>query len=338
MRRLYFGCLLVLYPAAARATDVAAGETLYAEAALLIAEGKTEAACAKLDASYGASLQPKRLLEAADCYASLNKTASAWERYQTARGAAERYGNDEVAALAAERIARIEPQLTLIQLEISDELRKMPGLVIKINQKPIDPNSAVPVDQGTTLIDAEAPDHASFHAELTATERGVQRVRVDMEPRQKPMPAEATTVEPATAAASAPAHSEPPQHQRNVQQTAGYVVGGVGGLALVLGIGFNLKARSQAREANTLCLTGLPASSPCTVLTASDRQAREEQVQAVQSSATTSYVLLGVGAAAVATSGILILTASRGDKSNNAPQLSASFSDRHVALTLGGSL
>ena len=159
MRCLFLaGLVLLVCPATAHATDDAQAETLHAEAGALLDQGKLDEACPRFDDAYRASLRVAHLIDAADCYERAGKTGSAWERFRAASGASERYGEDDVGRVVDERRARLEPNLTLLTIEVAPAVRATPGLALKVNQRAVPLDLAVPVDPGTVTVDADAPE------------------------------------------------------------------------------------------------------------------------------------------------------------------------------------
>jgi hypothetical protein len=320
-------------PAAAQSGDRALAETLFADAKRLMTEGKLDQACPKFDDSYRAFPGTGTLINAAACYESAGKTATAWARYGEASGAAQRDGNQERLSYVKERRDALEPRLSKVKIEVSGDVRATPGLEIKINERLIPATAfglGVPVDPGKAVVSASAPQHVSVRRELDAVEGSEQTVTIDkLEKDPSAVPVSSTT-KPGAPGTDPPTEQEP--KTGSSQRTLGYIVGGVGVVGLGVGVAFNLMARSAADQADQHCLSGLPEGTPCTVSSDTQRQERESNVSDAATNATVSYVGLGVGAAAIATGIVLVVTAGGSDEK---PQRGARLAPWVSASQLG---
>src|SRR5687767_12500948 len=105
-RTLVVASLLLLLPAIARADgprDSLAAEVLFSEARALMKDGRWEEACPKLEASHSLDPALGTLLNLAECYAKVGRTASAWLRYREAAAVAVQQGQKEREGIARER-------------------------------------------------------------------------------------------------------------------------------------------------------------------------------------------------------------------------------------------
>src|SRR5688572_27022649 len=89
--------LTVTPPAHAQAENQAAARALFEEARDLAKAGNYSAACPKFEAANRLYASPGALLNLADCYEHLGRTASAWSQFGEAASVAERADRSDVA-------------------------------------------------------------------------------------------------------------------------------------------------------------------------------------------------------------------------------------------------
>ena len=275
------------------AQNRAIAEALFQEANKLAHDGELDAACKKFEASYALDPTLGTKLHSAACYQALGRTASAWAAYNEAASMAANAGDKRREKLARARIKKLEKGLPKLIIEVTEGID---GLRVEIDGHVLGSaglGTAFPIDPGTHEISVSAKERQPWSTTVSVTEgSSTETVHVpSLETVAKPEPTPAPDA-PATADTSADVTSD-----GSGQRTTGYVVGGVGVVALAAGGYFGLRAKSQASDADAHCdgkycdPTGLAGHDDA------------------RTSATISTVGFGVGLAAIATGVVLILTA-----------------------------
>lgn len=306
-----------LSPRVAHAGDKALAESLFEAGRSLMQQKKFTEACPKFEESQRQDPSPGTLLNLGECYEGLGKTASAWAEYKAAATMAQTMGRSAQEKAALERAARLEK--TLSKLEIDGPPSTIAGLTVKRDGDDIGVGSlgvALAVDPGDHQIEVSAPGYKTWSTKITVGKQATQKVSI---PALEQAPESAP-------AAPAAATSAPPTHDQGVattgsKRTIGYVVGGVGIVGIGVGTVFGLMASSQASSAKDD-----PSLCPGKVCTPAGRS----EIDSAKSKALISTIGIGVGAAALITGAVLVLTSGSG--STTAPANSAAL---HVTPALG---
>lgn len=229
--------------AAQAGANRAAAEALFEEGRRLMAEGKLVEACPKLESSQRLDPGVGTLLNLADCYAKLGRTASAWAAFREAGSAARAAGSAEREAVARERAAALEPQLsylTIVQW-------KGQSVTITRNGQPVDPamlDTPMPVDPGEHTIVAASPGKREWSTKVDVGPGG-QRASVTI-PILPDEPLVQVAPQPsAPEAAASPSAPSDGSTQRWLAVGAGVV--GVAGV--VIGTVFGVQAGSKWDDA-----------------------------------------------------------------------------------------
>lgn len=112
-------------------------------------------------------------LELAKCYESTRRPAAAWALYVEVAGADAFRGNKKREAEARARAAAIEPKLPRLLVSVSDEVKALPGLVVKLDGGAVQGfGTAVPVDPGGHVISASAPGKRAWERKVDVPEPG----------------------------------------------------------------------------------------------------------------------------------------------------------------------
>jgi hypothetical protein len=229
----------------------ALAEALFREARELMQAGRYAEACGKFAESQRLDPAGGTLLNLAVCHEAEGKTASAWAEFQEALAIARADGRQDRVDLASEHISALEPRLSKIVVDVSED--RPDGLLVSINRMTVGAagwGSAVPVDPGRVEIRAEAPGHVSFAKKLEISEAEELRVAIPRLVR----------------AQSAPASRVPeagPSVKREASgKTGAYVVGAVGVAALAVGGYFGVRAMREKSKADD---NGCDANSCSTV-------------------------------------------------------------------------
>jgi hypothetical protein len=315
---LLVACLLSPRGAVAQESKIAA-EALFDEGRQLMGEGKYAEACERFARSDELDPAPGTLLNLAECYEKLGRTASAWVTYRRGAALARTRAQTARERHATERAAAIEPELARLEIDVPDAAR-IEGLRILRGDTEVERASwgvAVPVDPGSIVIEASAPGRRSWQTTLSVTPKSAQLLTIPLLEVDGAAPPIATAESPESAPAPivttepapAPADVDPGSGQR----TLGFIVGGVGLVGLAVGGGFALSARSKNEDSKSFCRKDDP--NRCT---AEGVTLRED----AQTAGTIATVAFGLGLAAVAGGVVLIVT--------------APSSGQGAALSLGG--
>ncbi|HEY0468864.1 MAG TPA: tetratricopeptide repeat protein [Polyangiaceae bacterium] len=290
-------------------TKAAGAEALYEEARGLMKQGDFERACPKFKQSHELDPGGGTLLNLAECYEKQGKFASAWSTFKEALVVAQRDGRPERVEYAKKHLAVVEPKLSKITIEVSSEANE-PGLMVTLDGAPLGAAAwgvGMPVDPGTHQVSASAPGKSSFE----------QRVEIESGSTTLKIPklASAGATRPVdTDTEKKPVTDEPSAAQPgNGRRTAGFVIGGVGIVALGVGSYFGVRAFSKWSERNDNCGGGC-------------NDAAKSAGDAAKSAATVANIGIGLGIAAVAVGGYLVLSA----KSSSEPSASRSHGLRQA--------
>lgn len=220
-----------------------AAEALFEEGRRLMAEGKLEEACQKLESSQRLDPGVGTLLNLADCYAKSGRTASAWAAFREAGAAARSQGSAEREAVARERATALEPQLsylTIVQW-------KGQSVSITRNGNPVDPgalDTPIPVDPGEHTIVAASPGKREWSTKVTVGPNGERAtVTIPILPDEPIVQAEAQPA-PAKADQSAVEHSD-----GSTQRWLAVGAGVIGVAGIVTGTIFGVSASSKWDDA-----------------------------------------------------------------------------------------
>lgn len=214
-----------------------------------MAAGKPEEACPKYAESERIDPQLGTLLHLGECYATLNKTASAWTSFKEASDiAAQR--SDPRASKIRERLSALEKNLSNLVIVVAStepaalEVRQDGAIVGRAGW-----GTPIPVDPGEHKLSATSPGAKPREVAFTVPDKPqtvtVNLPPIELLPATDPPPAQAANDAHAGNTASAnvtPDQSRSwfSQHQRAV----GLVIGGVGVVGVGVGSAFGLMAKS----------------------------------------------------------------------------------------------
>jgi hypothetical protein len=318
---------LLLYPMIASAQDLAAAEALFREGKSLMTARDYAKACPKLAESQRLDPSAGTALNLAACHEKQGKSATAWADYLVAARIAKQQSKPAIVQEATARAAQIEPELSHL---IVRPPQGIAGLEITRDGIAMDAgslDSKIPVDPGPHQIRARAPGYRQYEVTVTVgaarDDKVVAIPQLEQEgaaaaapgaPVASPgptavsvapvAPPAAAQPAPATAPAITPVETTPAPNVKtpdtgagSSQRTLGYVVGGVGVLALGAGTVLGVVALGKHSNATNLC-----PSSPC-----SSREGVDAQ-QSARSLAWAANIGFGVGLVGVGTAAYLLLT------------------------------
>jgi serine/threonine-protein kinase len=333
---------LAAVPAAAQATanDKASAEALFDAALELMKKGNYAEACPKLENSQRIDPGVGTLLYLGECYERIGRTASAWATFREAASQAEAAGEARRGKAARDRIAKLEPELAYLTIEIAEGTRALPGL--RIRRDGADAGSgiagaAVPVDPGTVKVEVTAPDHESFTVSVRIQPRAHQTVLIPtlaaVEPSHGADVAAVAAVPPAEqqqpqpAAAPPPSEPKPPAEAKSdgsTQRIIGLSVAGLGLVGIGVGSYFGAVAMSDEKKADHEC-------SP----TQCDTQTELNHSTDAHHHATISNIAFATGGGLLAVGAVVFFTA---PKKSSSVGVTPIFAPGFAGVSIGGRL
>ncbi|MCU0658561.1 MAG: hypothetical protein MUF64_25890 [Polyangiaceae bacterium] len=265
LRRVGASLLLtgVLGWTSAGVANPAAAEALFREGRKLLDQGQLEEACAKLAESHRLDASPGALGSLAQCHEKQGKIATAWAEYLAAFRLATAQGKQAQAQVTRDRAAALEPRLIYLTIKVQSPA---PGFSLQRDGQPVSASALdtrIPVDPGSTLLEAEAPGHEPVQIKLSLEEGKTENVVAIPPLRKKEAPAAPVASGPPSGApssssapplaSSASRVSPPSAGEKPGAPVAGYVLGGASIVALGVGGFFGLSSLADYREAERDC-------------------------------------------------------------------------------------
>jgi hypothetical protein len=256
-------------------------------------DGETEKACEKFQASHDADKTATgTLLNLALCNELLGRTASAWAQFRQVEAESAGRREDRVT-MAKEHESKIFPKLSYLTISVKPAAR-VDGLHIVL-----DKGRDVTEPMWSTRLPIDPGPHTIV---VTATSRVTKKYAVTIGAERDEQKIEIVPLEVEENAPPPPPPKETPSNPGNpTQRTIGYVLGGVGIVALGVGTGFGIDALSKDRAVKRDC--------PNYLCPQEQLQAAQNKMNVAQTSAHVSTVTIGVGAAMVIGAAVLVWTA-----------------------------
>ncbi len=228
-------------PAAVQTPSEARAEARFREGSEAFDQGRVDDACAAFGESLHLFATLGTLLNLALCHEKQGRVATAWAEFVHAGAwATDRDRRD----FAKQHAARLERSLPRLRVEVEGNA---PVQVTLDGDSLSDARRAMPlfVDPGAHNLTAAAPGRRSFSTTVTIAPNpsGDAPVLVTL-PELEPLP---------EAAPVAPAPPAPPAPSRSSRVAAGWIAGGVGGLALGAGVAFGIDALSRTESLGSRC-------------------------------------------------------------------------------------
>jgi hypothetical protein len=277
----------------------AAAEALFNEGRTLMAAGKYADAIGKLKASQDLDPGLGTLLNLAECYERVGKSATAWAQYREIASLARQQGSKDREELAEQKSKALEPKLSKLSINLqsgadaSTLTISRDGTTVSAAELGV----AIPVDPGKHEVSVTAPGKEKWSTSVDVGEGG-QTESVEI-----PLLADATG---GSVGAGAGGGTTPPTADKpsdgSTQRTLGIVAGGIGIVGLGLGTFMGLQASSKWSDAKKEC-SAFP--NGCTAKGVSLQ--KDASSQATLS--TVGFIVGGVGLAAGA---VLFFTAGSG--------------------------
>ena len=282
--------------------EKALASRLFDDASKAMAEGKTEIACPKYAESERLDPELGTLLHLGECYAKLNKTASAWTSFKEASDIATQR-NDPRASKIRERLTALEKNMSNVVIAVAStepaglEVRQDGAVVGRAGW-----GTPIPVDPGEHELTATAPGAKPREVAFTVPDKP-QTLTVNL-PALELLPANPETQAPTLGGPTNPAGTQAantaPDQSRSWfsehQRAVGLVIGGVGVVGIGVGSAFGLLAKSTYDKSDPHC-----SGDHCD---SAGHAFRESGL----SKAMVSDVAFGVGAAALIGGAVLFLT------------------------------
>jgi hypothetical protein len=235
------GVALTLACATSLAADPSAAEALFEEGVSLSQHGALPQACAKFEASEALDVAVGTLLRLADCYERTRRLASAWSRFREAASLAQVQSMPDRQRIASVRAAALQSRMA--RLTISVPPNPPEGYSLELSGTAIPPASwgtPLPVDAGTSTLEASAPGYLSFKRAVVIPSLDGARVVVSMQPLEpEPVVVSSRELSQHAVPRQPPAGPEPttagPSGQRRDREDRGYAARVLGATSAVAG-------------------------------------------------------------------------------------------------------
>jgi serine/threonine-protein kinase len=243
-------CLFCASPrarASGNAGETAAAQALFDQARALIEQDRFAEACPKLEESQRLDPAWGTLINLADCYEHVGRTASAWSRFIQVASGSRQAGQTARADAAKARAQALEERLSKLVISVV-EADATAGIVVKRDGVVVGAaqwDAAVPVDPGEHMIEASAPGRRAWRTTVVVGARSdYKKVIVPSLERE---PAKASE-------APAPAHGAEAASSWSGMRIAGVTVGAMGAAALGVAGYFGVRALIYKHDSNETCV------------------------------------------------------------------------------------
>lgn len=283
-------------------------------------------ACPKLAESQRLAPSGGTLLNLAECYEHMGRTASAWAAWKDAAARANAAGKAQAEKMALDRAAALEPKLARLTVALAPD-SDVAGLEIKrdgVTLGRAEYSVPIPVDPGTHVVEARAPKKRALSAQIDVAPKQVDaRVTVQLSD-EAPVPVATATPTVATSPTATPVPAGRPESSGggSTQRTVAWITLGAGVVGVAVGSIFGLEAKSNNDQA--LQPQNCRTSALCT-------QKGLTLTSDAKDDATASTVAFVIGGAALATGAVLWLTAPTDGGVHVAPAVGRSYGGAVVA-------
>lgn len=164
------------------AQDAAAAESIFREGRALLGSGKIREACDKFSESKRLDPAPGTVLNLAQCYEALGRTASAWVSYRELDVLATKLGQPRRAEFAREKSAALERTLPMLVIHVAPANR-VDGLAVEYDGTKLGSaawGTRVPVDPGSHRVGASAPGRLAWSTNIEASAGTAREVEVPL--------------------------------------------------------------------------------------------------------------------------------------------------------------
>jgi hypothetical protein len=301
--------------------DKIAAQALFEEGRRLVAAGTYADACPKFAESQRIDPSPSTLLNLANCWEKVGRTATAWVTYREAQSAASAAGRKDYVDTAerhARALASTLAELTVTVAQPVDGMRVLrDGIALGAPEWGL----GIPVDAGAHVVEVSAAGYKPWSQTIDVPHDGAQ-VTVAVPPLEA-LPPDAAASAPAGAIAGVPpatpaeAPGAPPRGA--TQRTIGLVVGGAGIVGLGVSGALAIVASSKHNDAKPYCVGDVCAEPGFS---------KENDARFDGDAATVAFV---AGAAALVAGGVAWLSAPRSKPPSTAARIS-------IVPALGGAV
>jgi hypothetical protein len=225
------------------ADDATTAQALFDSAKKLMAEGKYDEACPKLEESQRLDAGTGTLLNLADCHEHQGKLATAWREFLEAAALAHREGSPAREETARERAAALQSRVTNVVITVTPNAQS--GIRVVRDGTMVGPpqwGTPIPADPGQHVIEATAEGHRPFRVVVTVPAGEATTVSVSVPELQ--------------AAPDAPRRDSGPKAGLGTQRTLALVAGGVGVVGAGIGTVFGIISMGKHSDADQHCNGG----------------------------------------------------------------------------------
>jgi hypothetical protein len=254
-------------------------ESLFQDAKSLMKQGKYAEACPKLAESFRLDAAGGTMINWADCEAHLGHWATALTYYRKARTMAVQAKRNDRVQICDDQIPQLEKKVARVVVNVASPAKDTHVALDGVELGQPAWGTAMMIDPGAHAIDVTAPGKTPFHADVTIGDAPETKT-VDV-----PALADAATGTTSSATIDAPSST-------SSKRTVGWIVGGVGVVAVGVGTYFLIHGNSLKNEVND------------------DPHALDvhDKVSSQHTAITIAELGLGVGIAALGTAAWLIAT------------------------------
>jgi serine/threonine-protein kinase len=308
--------------------DKVAAEALFEQGRALLAQGKYAEACPRFADSERLDPSSGTLLNLANCYEKLGRTATAWATYREAASAASAAGRADYLGVAQRHADALAPKLAKLTATVTQAVG---GMVVRrdgVEMARSEWGVPIPIDSGSHTVEAEAPGYKTWSTDIDVPQDGAL-VTVTV-PALEAAPVQAAPPAPSPSPAAAPTEATAPGPAAgdvtsgsvgSGQRVAGIVIAAVGLAGLGASGVFAVLAKNTYSDSLGNCQPNNPGLCNSTGVS---------QRNDARTDGNIASVAFGVGAAALVGGVIVWLTAPRAS--------SASAASLVVAPTLGGAV
>jgi len=221
------------------ASNASAGQSLFDDGLRLKKAGQIKEALDKFQRSEELSPSVGALVQIGDCYEKLDKLASAWGAYHEGENLAARL-NDPRRAEVATMASKIASKLAHVTMTVPN----IEGLTVTRGGTKVDPatyNTEVPIDSGSYLVEATAPNRKTWNGKLEVAPGASAKLTIP-------------ELEVATVVDAGP--QKPLEPASSTQRTVGIALEIGGGAILATGLVFGALTMSSWSKATETCPDG----------------------------------------------------------------------------------
>ncbi|MDP9003009.1 MAG: hypothetical protein M3O46_23195 [Myxococcota bacterium] len=292
------------------ANDKVAAQALFEDGRKLVNAENYAEACPKFADSERLDPSPSTLLNLANCWEKLGRSATAWATYKEAESAANAVKRPDYMATAQRHADALSPKLSRLTIHVQQPTA---GLQVKRDGTWVgipEWGSAIPVDPGAHAVEASAAGYKPWTTNVDVARDGAQLTvsvpPLDPLPVETPPPAGSSHVPapvsvPVLAPSSSPSPGPEGRSDGSTQRTIGLIVAGAGAVGLVVSGALALVANAKKQDSFTNCEPD-PHRNVCNATGVSQRDA-------AISAGDAATAALGIGAVALVAGAVTWFTA-----------------------------